>query len=550
MIMIFLGMVVFIKASFPCVLTLKSCRQRLVREVLWNSHLSILTIMNKHALTRSVVLSICLLPLAFGPVAQAARSSSSGWEHIAAGIDYKMFSLPGPNRAHVARLDREQLDVILESSIAQGRLSGGLETVSGMVERYDGAINAWGDTWGARNHVVVAINGSFYDPGTGIPQGGVIHSGWYSKWFDELSGISGLSWKEDHNVFLGQCVYHRPDKQLLTNLTTGDRLEIHGVNTRPQRDQLILLTPQFDRDSQRESKGIDVLVELTRPAMLMPFPHMVTGIVREVRIAPGSTPIPFDHVVLSGWGDIDDQLVQFLMEGDAVGLSFEITHLDQDCKYAAPEEWTKSYASVAGNIIFLYEGKIQEFEQIGALLRHPRTAICYNQDYLYFVVIDGRDDAYSVGMTILELANFCKEKLQATEGINLDGGGSSTMWVNGEVVNRPSDGHERNVANGVMMVIVEPMEKSSSFSPGTQVTAQYPTNIHLGPGTNFPALTSVDTNTRGTVIYQWDQLNGVLAKGAYWWKIDFFGVVGWVDEAALSAINDDPVPSTGLPLGQ
>jgi len=503
--------------------------------------------MEKHTLSRSVFLSLCLLTLAMGPVAQAAQSASSGWEPIAAGVDFQMFWLPGPNRAYVARLDREHSDVILESSLAQGRLSGGLETVSGMAERYDDAINAWGDAWGARNRVVVAINGSFYDPETGIPHGGVIHSGWYAKKFDELSGISGLSWKEDQNIFLGQCVYHRPEKQVLTNLTTGDRMEIHGINTRPRRDQLILLTPQFDRDSQRESRGIDVLVELTRPAMLMPFPHMVTGIVREIRIAPGSTPIPFDHVVLSGWGDTDDQLVQFLSEGDAVGLSLEITHLDKDCKYTESEEWTKSYASVAGNIIFLYEGEIQEFEQAGALVQHPRTAICYNQDYIYFVVIDGRDDAYSVGMSVLELANFCKEKLQATEGINLDGGGSSTMWVNGEVVNRPSDGHERKVANGMMMAIVEPMENSSSFSPGIRVTAQYPTNIHLGPGTNFPALTSVDTEAQGTVIYRWDRLNGVLAKGAYWWKIDFYGAIGWVDEAALSAIDNNPASSADLP---
>ncbi len=121
------------------------------------------------------------------------------------------------------------------------------------------------------------------------------------------------------------------------------------------------------------------------------------------------------------------------------------------------------------------------------------------------------------------------------------------MWVNGEVMNRPSDGHERKVANGVMMVIVEPKELSSVFSPGMQVSAQYPTNIHLGPGTNFPALTSVDTATQGTVIYQWDRLNGVLAKGAFWWKVDFSGVIGWVDEAALSAIDTSLAASTSFP---
>ncbi|MFV9674182.1 MAG: hypothetical protein ACNYZI_02235, partial [Anaerolineales bacterium] len=76
--------------------------------------------MDKRTLTRSVLFSICLLALALGSAAQAAQSASSGWEHIAAGVDFQMFWLPGPNRAYVARMDREQADVILESSIAQG----------------------------------------------------------------------------------------------------------------------------------------------------------------------------------------------------------------------------------------------------------------------------------------------------------------------------------------------------------------------------------------------------------------------------------------------
>lgn len=80
--------------------------------------------------------------------------------------------------------------------------------------------------------------------------------------------------------------------------------------------------------------------------------------------------------------------------------------------------------------------------------RHPRTALGMSQDNktLYLVVVDGRS-TLSVGMTCAELANLLRG-LGAYNAANLDGGGSSAMYVAGQgVVNRPSDGSERTVAN-------------------------------------------------------------------------------------------------------
>ncbi|MFN7131188.1 MAG: phosphodiester glycosidase family protein, partial [Myxococcales bacterium] len=80
--------------------------------------------------------------------------------------------------------------------------------------------------------------------------------------------------------------------------------------------------------------------------------------------------------------------------------------------------------------------------------RHPRTAVGLSQDArtLYLAVVDGRQTA-SVGMTCTELGNLMKG-LGAYDALNLDGGGSSTMYVAGRgVVNSPSDGTERVVAN-------------------------------------------------------------------------------------------------------
>ena len=73
----------------------------------------------------------------------------------------------------------------------------------------------------------------------------------------------------------------------------------------------------------------------------------------------------------------------------------------------------------------------------------PRTAIgVVSDDHLVIVVVDGRSPGYSAGVTMTGLAEIMVS-LGATTAYNLDGGGSSEMWFNGEVVNQPSNGGER-----------------------------------------------------------------------------------------------------------
>jgi hypothetical protein len=210
---------------------------------------------------------------------------------------------------------------------------------------------------------------------------------------------------------------------------------------------------------------------------------------------------------------------------------------------------------------------------IGALEQHPRTAIAFNDEYIYFIVVDGRNPGVSIGMTIEELANFSKYTLDATWAIAQDGGGSSTMVVNGEVVNFPNAdllsnriylplvsttlseaqgfysspsmvveifppspetlGIERYVANGMMMVVIEDMEKSSSYNPSDAIRTINPTKIRLGPGSNFPIIATIPENTLGTILDHLNDLEGVLAKGVYWWKVSIEGYEGWIPESSI-----------------
>ena len=80
---------------------------------------------------------------------------------------------------------------------------------------------------------------------------------------------------------------------------------------------------------------------------------------------------------------------------------------------------------------------------------NPRTAIGQVSALHYIVIVsDGRTDA-SQGLSLLELAQVLKDR-GCTVAYNLDGGGSSTMYFNGEVVNNPTDGKstgEREVSD-------------------------------------------------------------------------------------------------------
>lgn len=84
---------------------------------------------------------------------------------------------------------------------------------------------------------------------------------------------------------------------------------------------------------------------------------------------------------------------------------------------------------------------------------HPRTAVALSEDRrtLYLVVADGRREGIP-GPTLPELAVFLRDELQACEALNLDGGGSSAMWIEDRIVNQPSDGVERKVGNHLALI--------------------------------------------------------------------------------------------------
>ena len=87
-----------------------------------------------------------------------------------------------------------------------------------------------------------------------------------------------------------------------------------------------------------------------------------------------------------------------------------------------------------------------------AMADNPRTAIGIINDLHYvFVVSDGRTNE-SEGLSLYELANFMKN-LGVKTGYNLDGGGSSSMYFNGNLINKPTTNGNKISERGVSDIV-------------------------------------------------------------------------------------------------
>ena len=135
-------------------------------------------------------------------------------------------------------------------------------------------------------------------------------------------------------------------------------------------------------------------------------------------------------------------------------------------KWNGEPEWEQTLDAedvmVSGPLL-LKDGEKELLDTANALnkTRHPRTAIAITKNKrVLLITVDGRHEN-SKGMSLFELTKLLSW-LGARQGINLDGGGSTALWVNdrpgGSVVNYPSDNKkwdhegERKVANVILLL--------------------------------------------------------------------------------------------------
>lgn len=311
----------------------------------------------------------------------------------------------GPVCANVIRADLNTPGVRLKPAMPGERF--GLDTVSSIAKK---------------NGALAAINGTYFFS-NGLPAGLLVLDGKVVSGPLYNRSVLGLRATE---AFIDNT-------QLNASITLpdGQSAEIDGINQPRQKGEMILYDRTFGPSTRTKPEdGIEVL--------LTPG-----GTVWAVRGA--DSPIPKEGWVLSASGPQRDWLAR-LKVGDAVRI-----------KSLLGEYWEDVPFALGGGPTLLKDGKVtitaaeERFRPDVAEGRAPRTAVGITPyGEVLLVVVDGRQPRYSTGMTLAELAKFLLD-LGAKDAINLDGGGSSTVFASGMVVNRVSDGRERRVGNALLL---------------------------------------------------------------------------------------------------
>ncbi|HVV02197.1 MAG TPA: phosphodiester glycosidase family protein [Verrucomicrobiae bacterium] len=346
------------------------------------------------------------------------------YQDVSEGVRYAHMTATNPVWSiHVLRVDRRQRDLHLACTLALDHIAG-LATVARQV----GAIpSAWGIP-------VAAVNADFFvlraGPYQGDPQGLQILSG------ELVSAPDGPTlWMEQGEPRIGLV-------RAKFNLSwPGGGTSPFALNEMPRETNVVLFTPRFGASTRATNHEELVLGPAPGSAWL---PLRASEAFRAVVLAhnpAGNSPLVSNRMVLVA-GSAFAQRVRAIPNGAILKLSAGLSRKLSGVEFA-----------VGGGPILLQNGAFSGWADAPHHpgKRNPRTAAGYNCADYFLVEVDGRQEGLSVGMDFHELATLMKT-LGCTDAINLDGGGSSTFWLNGKIMNSPSDKHERAVANTLVVL--------------------------------------------------------------------------------------------------
>lgn len=366
---------------------------------------------------------VSLVVLAWIAVVSACGPrGESGWlgepDRIAPGVDYfrstdaSLVADAGPVVAFIVRVNP-----------AQARLASVLS--NGKVLDAEHVIDI-----ARRHNALVAVNGGFFNRVNGEPTG--------------LLKVDG-ELVSDSSLPRGVVIVHSPpggptrlqfDRLAAKmSLSFGEEDEsrtipIDGVDTTRERGRLMMYTPGYHADTDTAPTGTEWVVS-GDPLR-----------VREIRVGFGRTPIPAGGVVLSYGGTRLPADLMALTVGTEIRLA-----TTWRSAFGVPDEELELSRHIINGAGLLRRGgtALTDWSDEGlhgdsfTHTRHPRTLIGQDEaGHIWLVAVDGRQPDYSIGMTFEELQRL-SDRLGLVDALNLDGGGSTTMVVQAQMVNRPSD---------------------------------------------------------------------------------------------------------------
>lgn len=350
---------------------------------------------------------------------------------ITPGIVHIYRATDDPLKINLLLFDITAPEFDLKTALGDGWLSGRMRT-SYMVEQ---------------NGAIAGVNGDLFSA-DGIPQGLTMID---SKVAMAPKYRATFAWSKDRKPFIGYFT-DQWTWQAEVVAPSGARTPMYQLNWFCPPD-LICLFNRFARFVPARTGDVKVVLAPS---------GRVSSIVRELGVE-----IPAHHQVLQGTGEGARWLLNNLAVGDRVELNIVTDPPLSDYTQA-----------ISGGPIILQEGKFVQdcfctlrdcsaVEESGLVcedfdyewkdshyrwVRMPRTGIGFDkaQQTLIVAVVDGYQRGYSRGITQEEFADLFKE-FGAYTAMELDGGGSSTMVLDGEIVNQPSDDTgERYVANALV----------------------------------------------------------------------------------------------------
>ncbi|MFC1713121.1 phosphodiester glycosidase family protein [Candidatus Poribacteria bacterium] len=346
---------------------------------------------------------------------------------------------------YVAEIDKNNDNLNVQFGLGQGKVLG-KETVPTIARR----VSENG------NKALVAINGGF----------GVLGG------FGGLAGISHNLFVQDGELTSGPipedvcfgaapdgAVFMEPAKMKAYAIFGNQKIPIEAINNRMKGDQRrdydsILFTPRFNGTSHTSRRMHEVVMTGAR---LPVTPDYQSEVVVESVGKKGNNKIPRDGFVLAVRTKRYENMLSKLRPGQKGRIEI---HLE-------PSKWNDVSHAMGGNYVLVADGKLSDKMQKALLsdddhkpgkrntnnklISHePRSALGFGDEKIYLMVVDGRQDKYSTGMTMYEVAQILIE-LGAKQVMNLDGGASSTFFADGKVYNRPSGGDLRKVLNAVLI---------------------------------------------------------------------------------------------------
>lgn len=286
---------------------------------------------------------------------------------------------------------------------------------------------------------MAGINADYFSFKTGIPMGNVIIDGEIVSNGNE--GQDAVAFRSDGSAFIDWF-------DLKTTLSNGETsVGINCINKWYQAgyDPIFMFTDKFGSSTHTESECLFLICTPVKGTLAIGENYELR--VDDKFVYDGDITIPEGKVVLLIETDGIEECLKFLNNTE-VGGSLWVTNNVADENNEKWSDVKELISSVGGRI--LMDGAVREVTDNQAA---PRTAIGVKADgSVILYTLDGRQPGYSYGAQITTIAERLLE-LGCVNAINLDGGGSTAIGATFPgtdkftVVNSPSDGSLRNVAN-------------------------------------------------------------------------------------------------------